>query len=306
MKNEPRLPQSSPYRLIRLLGDGSFGSVYIASCDAASKPSFVAMKFIPKHLRESGDQEEMFLTRLSHPYIVSIVDSFETQNHKCIVEELCDSDLFETITNGIDIKTAIVLFTELCSAVDYCHSLSIFHRDLKPENVLIKNGTVKLADFGLASDMNLSDEFNVGSARFMSPEVFVNDFDRELKLPYLAASSDVWSLGVILINLLTGRNPWRAPAFSDRAFQFYFARRNKSNGRNNNLKFRRAFQKIFRFSDPLLDILENVFNLNPFERLSVKEFAKAVSNIGEFFIGEDETYGSYDETDASALRSPEM
>jgi serine/threonine protein kinase len=192
----------------------------------------------------------------------------ETDTYIYLIQECCDKDLFDVIEQGLDELTIRKLFKELCKAVAYCHSKSIYHRDLKPENILIKNNTLKLCDFGLSTTDSLCDEFQTGSVRYMAPEVYCDPSVSEtsLKMPYVSSANDVWALGIILINMLTSRNPWECPSRSNRDFQ----------------KFRKnpqSFFKDFKFSKEFVMVLEKVFQNDPFDRPNVEELSILVDDV---------------------------
>ncbi|KZP16883.1 hypothetical protein FIBSPDRAFT_865405, partial [Athelia psychrophila] len=106
------------------------------------------------------------------------------------------------------------VFLQMLDAVEYCHNLGIYHRDLKPENVLCFDGGLRIAltDFGLATTDRFSEEFRTGSVYHMSPEC---------QGSYSPLFNDIWSLAIILLNLATGRNPWKSASASDPTFQAY-------------------------------------------------------------------------------------
>ncbi|OCB86304.1 Pkinase-domain-containing protein [Sanghuangporus baumii] len=121
-------------------------------------------------------------------------------------------------------RTSLVgsVFAQLAAAVSHCHSLGIFHRDLKPENVLCWDGgaTVRLADFGLATTERRSKEWRTGSVYHMSPEC---QNGNAATPPYSPLANDIWSLAILLLNLLTARNPWARASPGDPTFSAYLA-----------------------------------------------------------------------------------
>ncbi|KAI5123265.1 hypothetical protein M0805_001354 [Coniferiporia weirii] len=121
-------------------------------------------------------------------------------------------------------RTGLVaqVFAQLADAVSHCHSLGIFHRDLKPENVLCWDGgaTVRLADFGLATTERRSREWRTGSVYHMSPEC---QNGNPSSPPYSPLANDIWSLAILLLNLLTARNPWARASPSDPTFSAYLS-----------------------------------------------------------------------------------
>jgi serine/threonine protein kinase len=247
--------------------------------------------------------EIKFLKTLSdHPFICKLYKVFETETHVFMVLEICDTDLFDLIVppppppssgqslqqdkskrqqQGLPEPTVRLVFGQLASALAYAHSKGIYHRDLKPENVLIlkspsiPNGLldpsimgdssvqVKLSDFGLATVSKISKEFGCGSVRYMSPECL------ESKLSpsgYSPEMNDVWSLAIILINLLTGKNPWVEPRKGDPNFALY----------QTEAQSIATLRSQFKLSYELALILSRVFSPDPSRRLSLTQFAEAV------------------------------
>ncbi|KAJ3104799.1 hypothetical protein HDU97_008867 [Phlyctochytrium planicorne] len=132
---------------------------------------------------------------------------------------------------GLPLSTVRLLFTRIALSVDYCHQRGIFHRDLKPENILIhpKDLSVRLADFGLATDKPWSFIQACGSVRYMSPECLGVDLSRRLPPPnppklkgFSSPPNDVWALGIILLNMLFAQHPWSSPA-DETCVEAYFS-----------------------------------------------------------------------------------
>ena len=164
--------------LLGVRGLGAYGAVYTAVDVRNNTP--LAVKALTK-ARDSRQYQfqrreiELHLAVSHHPNVVSLYRIMETDDTVFVVLELCTGgDLFSNITekhlyqdNDALIKHT---FLQMCKAVGYCHEAGIYHRDLKPENVLVSSdGSVKLADFGLATKDSISDDFGCGSTFYMSP-----------------------------------------------------------------------------------------------------------------------------------------
>ncbi|THU93429.1 Pkinase-domain-containing protein [Dendrothele bispora CBS 962.96] len=217
--------------LLEELGSGAYGRVYKA-IDAIKRDK--NRKFAVKCLRkfEKNSRDEMFQMRefvlhkkvSSHPNVVNFYDAFCEHDHVFVVLELCEGgDLFTAIVNhglfeGND-KLIKSCFTQILDGLYHCHRKLVFHRDLKPENILCsKDGTqFRLADFGLATDQQESQSYGCGSAEYMSPECIGKEFGFGKK-PYSTAQNDIWALGIILINLITARSPWKHAGTEDHCF----------------------------------------------------------------------------------------
>ncbi|KAI9337128.1 hypothetical protein DFJ73DRAFT_646498 [Zopfochytrium polystomum] len=170
-----------------------------------------------------------------HEGVVHMFEVFETPDFLFLVLEFCQIDLYQFVVDNGGFPTHVVkrIFTQLIDAVDFCHTRGVFHRDIKPENVLVNTSdcSIRLTDFGLATQEPWSYEVGVGSLRYMSPECFgieLHTIQGRRPTPgddpldpnlgaarrpgFASGPNDVWSLGIVLINLLYSRNPWRSPA----------------------------------------------------------------------------------------------
>lgn len=159
-----------------------------------------------------------------HENIAKLVDHFDSY----LILEYCPrGDLYEAIQNGLGPSTSQDIkdvFTQILNALDFCHSNSVYHRDLKPENILIdRDWSIKICDWGLATTQRVitnKSEFDIGSERYMAPELF----DREQE-SYDAAKVDLWSVGVILLTLVFHKNPFQVANYTDKRFLQFSANR---------------------------------------------------------------------------------
>jgi fused len=153
-------------------------------------------------------QELHILRKLDHPNIVRLLDAFETDRHMFVVTELAQGDLFSILEDDRTLSEEYVrsIARQLVDALHYLHSRRIIHRDMKPQNVLVgRGGRVKLCDFGFARAMSVRTIVLTsikGTPLYMSPEVV-----REQPYDHRA---DLWALGVILYELVTGEPPFYA------------------------------------------------------------------------------------------------
>lgn len=291
------------YQTISPLNHGSFGMVFMAR-DLITNET-VAIKCMTKRSAAFDDElefaideksEELVLhSRLaSHPNIVNLIDSFETEAHLYIVLEFCgQGDLYEAIRHGhgpLETEHVRQFMLELVDAVDYIHSMGVYHRDIKPENIfLTQDGAMKLGDFGLATTDKWSYETTVGSDRYMAPEQFDS-----AGAGYSPAMADVWAIGICLLNILFSRNPFTTPTEADPLF----------------LDFSRDKQSLFDvfpdMSQDTYEVLVECMNLDPRKR-SLEGARDALVRLVNFTT-DDESLDDFCGADkacvASANREP--
>ena len=202
------------YKKKNFLGEGAFASVYLV--ENRITESIRAMKIINKSA-ECTEQEEQeiineinILRAMDHPNILKIFEFYSNKDSYSIITEYCSGgELFNEIKeNGpFDEKYSAFVMYQIFSAINYCHSMKIMHRDLKPENILImdrnRNGfpRIKICDFGtsLMVEKGGIQKKIVGSSYYIAPEVLKNNYNEKC---------DIWSCGVILYILLSGKPPF--------------------------------------------------------------------------------------------------
>lgn len=215
------------YETVSPLNHGSFGMVFMAKDLQTNQ--MVAIKCLTKKsaseeanfelaIDEKSEELALHTYLRSHPNIVNLLNSFDTDAHTYIVLEFCErGDLYEAIRMGhgpLETEHVRRFMTQLIDAVEYIHSKGIFHRDIKPENIfLTESGNMKLGDFGLATTETWTYETSVGSDRYMSPEQYDSAGEG-----YSPAQADIWAIGVCLLNVLFSRNPFSTPTETDPLF----------------------------------------------------------------------------------------
>ena len=202
------------YQILERVGKGGMGILYrgvdpVLDREVAIKVMLVDFSDDTEQMRPRFYREAQAAARLQHPNIVTIFEFAEDHNSPYIVMEFLrgtplDARIASPLPLTLDEKLSIV--AQLCSALNYAHTQGIVHRDIKPANLfLLPDGTVKLLDFGVAklTSSTLTKQGDViGSVSYMSPEQ-VSGTDS------LDGRSDIFSAGVVLYELLTGRKPFR-------------------------------------------------------------------------------------------------
>jgi serine/threonine-protein kinase len=207
-----------PYRLREALGEGGMGAVYLAERADGQFEQQVAVKLLRHGLHGEESRlrflrERQILARLAHPSISRLLDGGVTEDGTpFFVMERIDGKPVTTACDerrlGVDARLAI--FLRVCEAVQYAHANLVVHRDLKPSNILVdRAGTVKLLDFGIAK--LLADEEGGAEAtrtrlRALTPEYAAPE---QVRGDPVTTATDVYALGVLLYELLTGERPYR-------------------------------------------------------------------------------------------------
>ncbi len=209
--------QIGPYMLVRKLGKGGFGEVWLAE----KRSQFLAKKVAIK-LLDGGQvnfetiQREAVLWEAAsgHPNVLPIIDADAYDDQVVIVSEYADggslSDRLQT-EGKPTVKEAVELIIGVLNGLEFLHGRKIIHRDIKPQNILLQGKTPRLADFGISRAMQTGAVSStiIGTDAYMSPEAF--DGKRSVQ-------SDIWSVGVVLYQLLNGSLPFPQDHPSERMF----------------------------------------------------------------------------------------
>jgi len=221
------VPQKlSRYRILQKIGAGGMGDVYLAEDESLRRR--VAVKVLPAEVSTDADRTARFrrearaVAMLSHPNVVTIHDyGIDDGRHFFVTEYVAGSTLRDVMRKGCSRDEAIRICASVARALAAAHALSIVHRDIKPENVLITSeGVVKVVDFGVAKLLAAAPSspqdreatptrlgMVVGTAAYMAPEqVRGEDID---------ARADIFSLGIVFYELLTGLRPFAGGTIQD-------------------------------------------------------------------------------------------
>jgi serine/threonine-protein kinase len=207
------------YQVRHVLGRGGMSTVHLAYDAVLGRP--VALKVLAEHLTEDEAFRARFLreaklaARVMHPNVVQVYDAGEGESGLYIVMEYVDGEsLADELRRRGSLSAAEVvdLGIQLCAALDASHAAGLVHRDVKPQNVLrARDGTVKLGDFGIARSQDatsLTEHGSVlGTAAYLSPE--------QARGAEVTGASDLYALGVVLYEALTGRRPHEGATFAE-------------------------------------------------------------------------------------------
>ena len=219
---EPPLPRRlGPYLLLREIGGGGMGVVYLARRDDEQYEREVAVKILRAGSRDTEAvhrflAERQILARLEHPDIARLYDGGTTEDGRpFLVMELVDGLPLDEYCDlhALPIDARLALFQRVCAAVQYAHQNLLVHRDLKPANILVTaGGEPKLLDFGIAKQLAPEGAGTAGTdltrtgSRVMTPSYASPE---QIRGEPITTATDVYSLGVVLYGLLTGRGPYR-------------------------------------------------------------------------------------------------
>ena len=255
------------YKILSRLGDGSYGTVYLAM-NIITKAK-VAMKKIKKVKENEVDDLEIkneidILKKLDHPSVVKILEFYTTDDAYYIVTDYCQyGELYNQIKYKYNETQLAVLFYQVFSGLCYLHQFNIVHRDLKLENILIseieldeqtqkKYFWIKIIDFGTAKifEKNKSEKAVVGSSYYIAPEVLKKAYNEKC---------DTWSAGVLLYMILVGRAP-----FDGEDDEEIIEKIKKG-------EFNRNHRKLLSASPEIQDLVNKLLEIDPSVRLSAAE-----------------------------------
>lgn len=201
------------YELLELIGVGGMAKVYKARCHRLNR--LVAVKILRDDLSQDSDfrrrfqDESQAVAMLSHPNIVAVYDVSRSAEMEYIVMELIDGislkQYMQKKGNKLNWREALHFITQIVKALGHAHSRGIIHRDIKPHNVMVlRDGSVKVADFGIArlvsAGHSTMTQETLGSVHYISPE--------QARGSHIDARSDLYSAGVVLYEMTTGRLPF--------------------------------------------------------------------------------------------------
>jgi serine/threonine-protein kinase len=209
------------YRIEEFLGAGGMGEVYLAAHSKIGRAA--AVKVLTAQAAQGSGFVERFFNEariqasLQHPNVATLYDFCEVQGQPCIIMEYVDgetiSERIEAYGAPLPLSETVHVFEKVCEAIDYVHRHGVIHRDIKSNNIKISSqGQVKLLDFGIAKAQNAQQQLTqagsvIGTLQYLAPEL--------IRGGTADASGDVWALGVLLYEMVTGRVPFDADTVGD-------------------------------------------------------------------------------------------
>ena len=201
------------YEILDVLGTGGMAVVYKAKCHRLNR--MVAIKILKPELAQDEEirnrfhDESQAVAKLNHPNIVNVFDVNQSDGVEYIVMELIEGITLKQYMrkrgSSLNWREALHFMSQILQALRHAHSRGIIHRDIKPQNIMVlRDGSVKVADFGIArvasgGHSTLTQEA-LGSVHYISPE--------QARGSHIDARSDLYSAGVVLYEMLTGRLPF--------------------------------------------------------------------------------------------------
>ena len=258
-RNKIFIPSSTrikDYEIINTIKNGDSSTVFLAK--DLRHNEMVAIKVVSMMSLKADTQKELFQREinamycLKHESIVSLLDFFWDDNYYYIVMEYCKGGNLADyiIKNGpITDETAQIIFKQIVDAVNFCHKNQVAHRDLKPNNILFTDfPNLKISDFGFCGIINDNTMMNTQNNQmpmYKAPECLC-------KIKYDGKAADLWSMGVVLYVLMTGKSPW--------------------NIRNHSILTRQILSASYRIPSTVpklcADLIAKLLKINPKERLN--------------------------------------
>jgi serine/threonine protein kinase len=250
------------YTFVRFIGKGGFATVYLVQSDRSKMELCGKVMDVPPHATEDERQavvtEINVLQSLNHPHIIRLYDHFVEQNRWYIILELCKGG---TIASEMPNEKSLPLCRfrffgkQIISALAHCHRQCIAHRDIKLGNILLdEHGRTKLADFGIALALRSQNEVTehyAGSVHCESPELLN-------KRPHNPFKADVWALGVVFVEMITGGSPWPGETIGK-------VKKEITTG---------AYQLKKKIPDEVADVIARMLVVDPDSRITMEELSR--------------------------------
>jgi BR serine/threonine kinase len=245
------------YIILQTIGSGATGKVKLG--EHKENHTLAAIKIFKKSdfenkpdMKQKIHRETSIMRLIDHPNLMKLKEICESPKHLYIIlEYAAHGELFDYLMarRALTVEDAMKFFRQIIYGLDYLHAHNICHRDLKPENILLdENDNIKITDFGFARWMsaNMADT-SCGSPHYASPEIVKG-------LPYDGRKADIWSCGVILYALLSGRLPFDDPSF-----------------RNLIAKVKAGQYRMPEFPPDIKDLISRMLQVDPEKRITLEQ-----------------------------------
>lgn len=272
---------SQKYECGSILGEGSFSQVRLATEISTGKKLAIKLLKLSAEEAKKHLKEAELLECLSHKNIIRLVEfGFDadlvkenrTKKVSFIATELANrGSLFDYVkaSNGLSEQLSRTLFTQILESIEYLHSEGISHRDIKSENIFLSNNyECKLGDFGFATKA-ITDSTYCGSSYYMAPEI-------NLKKKYNCQATDIFSLGVLLFFMVTGKYPFVRATESDSKFKLLLSGKSSLFWRT----AVRSRDRLRKISPEFIELVTLCLSPNPIERPSVAEIKSHLWMVG--------------------------
>ena len=212
-----------PYRIIKEIGRGGMGRVFLAERADEEYRQVVALKIAHDVRSAEGLRsfryERQILATLQHPNIARLMDGGTTEDGVpyLVMEHVQGVPIDEYCTaNALSVRQRLELFSTICAAVDVAHRNLVVHRDLKPSNILVSGGVPKLLDFGIAKLLESSGDAAAPGQSHTGPAMLTPEYasPEQLKRGPITTATDVYALGVLLFHLLANASPYRVRSYA--------------------------------------------------------------------------------------------
>ena len=258
---------NNKYQVIKQLGDGSYGTVFLAQ-NLITGLKVALKKIVKNKVKQIEDidktNEFEIVKKIDHPFIVKIIDLYSTPKAFYIINEYCShGELYSQIKMRFSEEQLCFIFYQIFSALNYLHSNNIMHRDLKLENILISKIEtnpsskmqyfwIKLIDFGAAkfTSKNTMERTVVGSSYYIAPEVLIRKYNEKC---------DTWSAGIMLYMFIVGHAPFDGVEDEEILMRIRTGRFNTRN------------HKLIHSSKEVQDLIKHLLEVRVDKRLSAKE-----------------------------------
>ena len=286
IKDYKKVPDSSLqfYQIIKLLGKGSFGKVYLGLQRLTNR--LVAIKCLEKdHFKDESTKRKILSEvrilkkLLGHPNIVKLLEVFENKKYVFFITEYAtNGDLLKhtKANNAIPENDAKYMFYQIAMGIKYMHQQNIVHRDIKLDNILIDEyNRCKICDFGVSRQITPKESINeqCGTPAYLAPEIIKDQ-------GYSGYGADIWSLGVLLFSLLTNQMPFKASTLDELHEKICIGRF--------------EFPDTPKLSSNVKNLISKMLVVNPEDRIAIEEVIKhdwiknvnfettTIKNISEF------------------------